>query len=99
MRTLTTTGALLKPEFTKREKQIIVLLVEKGLGTKELADPLGIAVKTAATHRANIMAKIAYACGLYHVGPLDLALFAVTNGLVDVATIRQRYSLPAALAA
>ena len=43
--------------LTKRELEIIKL-ISKGLATKEIADQLFISVRTADTHRTNIMRKL-----------------------------------------
>lgn len=45
------------PELTPREREIIQLIAE-GKATKEIADALGISVKTAETHRTNLMRKL-----------------------------------------
>lgn len=43
--------------LTDREREIVQLLCE-GMGNKQVADHLGISVKTAETHRAAIMKKL-----------------------------------------
>jgi DNA-binding CsgD family transcriptional regulator len=43
--------------LTDREREIVQLLAE-GKSNKEVADTLGISVKTAETHRAAIMKKL-----------------------------------------
>ena len=45
------------PELTSREREIVQLVAE-GKATKEVAEALGISVKTADTHRANLMRKL-----------------------------------------
>ena len=45
------------PNLTSRERQIIQLLAE-GKSNKEVADRLGISVRTAENHRARIMRKL-----------------------------------------
>jgi DNA-binding NarL/FixJ family response regulator len=45
------------PELTAREREIVQLIAE-GRTTKEIADVLGISVKTAETHRTNFMRKL-----------------------------------------
>ena len=47
----------LKDRLTTRESEIIRLISE-GNSSKEVASTLGISVKTADTHRANIMRKL-----------------------------------------
>ena len=44
-------------ELTPREREIIQLIAE-GRATKEVAEVLGISVKTADTHRTNLMRKL-----------------------------------------
>ena len=48
---------LMRKRLTSREREIVQLLAE-GKSTKEVAVSLGISVKTAETHRANIMRKL-----------------------------------------
>ncbi len=46
-----------KSELTPREREIIQLIAE-GKATKAVAETLGISVKTAETHRTNLMRKL-----------------------------------------
>lgn len=62
--------------LTGRERQIVQLLAE-GKSNKEVANTLNIAVKTAETHRARIMAKL----GLRSIG--ELVRYAVRNRIVE----------------
>ena len=64
--------------LTAREREIVQLLAE-GKSTKEVAVILGLSVKTAETHRSNIMRKLE----LHSVS--DLVLYAVRNNIVHVA--------------
>lgn len=64
--------------LTKREREVVQLLAE-GKSTKEVASVLGMSVKTAETHRANIMGKL----NLHSVS--QLVLYAVRNSLVQVS--------------
>jgi DNA-binding NarL/FixJ family response regulator len=64
--------------LTPREREVVQLLAE-GSSTKEVAVTLGLAVKTAETHRSNIMRKL----DLHSVS--DLVLYAVRNNIVQVA--------------
>lgn len=64
--------------LTPREREIVQLLAE-GKSSKEVAVVLGLSVKTAETHRANIMRKLE----LHSVS--DLVLYAVRNNIVHVA--------------
>lgn len=69
-------GACISP-LTPREREIVQLLAE-GKSTKEVASVLGLSVKTAETHRSNIMRKLE----LHSVS--DLVLYAVRNNIVHV---------------
>jgi DNA-binding NarL/FixJ family response regulator len=64
--------------LTPREREVVQLLAE-GKSTKEVAVALDLSVKTAETHRSNIMRKL----GLHSVS--DLVLYAVRNNIVHVA--------------
>lgn len=64
------------PRLTAREREIIQLLAE-GHVNKDIAARLNISVKTAETHRTNIMRKIDV-----HSLP-DLTRFAIRNHLVE----------------
>jgi DNA-binding NarL/FixJ family response regulator len=66
------------PNLTSREREIVQLLAE-GKSTKEIAITLGLSVKTAETHRSNLMRKL----GLHSVG--EVVLYAVRNNIVQVA--------------
>lgn len=44
-------------ELTNRQRQVLQLIAE-GLSTKEIAQELGISIKTAQTHRAKLMARV-----------------------------------------
>jgi DNA-binding NarL/FixJ family response regulator len=75
-----TAGAAITPgrnRLTPREREIVQLLAE-GKSTKEVAVALGLSVKTAETHRSNIMRKLQ----LHSVS--DLVLYAVRNNIVHV---------------
>ena len=63
--------------LTTREREIVQLLAE-GKSSKEVAVALGLSVKTAETHRSNIMRKLQ----LHSVS--DLVLYAVRNNIVHV---------------
>jgi DNA-binding NarL/FixJ family response regulator len=64
--------------LTRREREVVQLLAE-GNTTKEVATALGMSVKTAETHRSNIMRKL----NLHSVS--QLVLYAVRNNIVQVA--------------
>lgn len=63
--------------LTSREREVIQLLAE-GKTSKEVAVTLNLSVKTAETHRTNLMRKL----GLHSVA--DLTRYAVRNGIVQV---------------
>jgi len=63
--------------LTSREREVIQLLAE-GRTSKEVAAALNLSVKTAETHRTNLMRKL----GLHSVA--DLTRYAVRNGIVQV---------------
>ena len=65
--------------LTGREREIVQLLSE-GKSAKEVAVALNISVKTAETHRSNIMRKL----GLHSVS--ELVLYAVRNNIVSVGS-------------
>jgi len=61
--------------LTHREREVTQLLAE-GKGNKEVADILGISVRTAETHRTNIMRKL----DCHSVS--DLVRYAIRNSLI-----------------
>jgi DNA-binding NarL/FixJ family response regulator len=65
-----------RDRLTSREREIVQLLAE-GKSSKEVASSLGISVKTAETHRANIMRKLQ----LHTV--TDLVRYAVRNQIIE----------------
>ena len=69
----------MRPEnlLTKRETEIVSLLA-RGKSNKEVATELNISLRTAETHRANIMNKLQ----LHSVQ--DLVRYAVKNKLVEL---------------
>jgi DNA-binding NarL/FixJ family response regulator len=67
------------PALTPREREVVQLLAE-GRSTKEVASHLDLSVKTAETHRSNIMRKL----GLHSVS--ELVLYAVRNSIIQVST-------------
>ncbi len=66
-----------RSRLTPREREIVQLLAE-GKSSKEVAVALGLSVKTAETHRSNIMRKL----DLHSVS--DLVLYAIRNNIVHV---------------
>jgi DNA-binding NarL/FixJ family response regulator len=66
----------LKDRITSREREI-VRLISEGNSSKEVASTLGISVKTADTHRANIMRKLQ----VHTVS--DLVRYALRNQIIQ----------------
>ena len=62
--------------LTPREREVVQLLGE-GKSTKEVASTLRISLKTAATHRTNILRKLE----LHSIA--DLVRYAIRNGIVQ----------------
>lgn len=69
-------GGCASPVLTTREREIVQLLAE-GKSNKEVAVIQGIEVKTAETHRANLMRKLR----LHSV--CDLVHYAVRNQIIE----------------
>lgn len=67
--------------LTPREREVLQLLAE-GSSTKEVAVALGLSVKTAETHRSNLMRKLQ----VHSVS--GLVLYAVRNHIVHVPQAR-----------
>jgi DNA-binding NarL/FixJ family response regulator len=67
---------LLGNRLTSREREILQLLAE-GKSSKEVAVSLGISIKTAETHRANIMRKLE----IHNVS--ELVRYAVRNQIIE----------------
>jgi DNA-binding NarL/FixJ family response regulator len=66
-----------RSRLTPREREVVQLLAE-GKTSKEVAVALNLSVKTAETHRTNIMRKL----DLHSVA--DLTLYALRNGIAQV---------------
>jgi len=62
--------------LTQREREIVQLLAE-GKSNKEVAGVLGISVRTAETHRANIMLKL----DIHSI--VELVHYAVRNRIIE----------------
>jgi DNA-binding NarL/FixJ family response regulator len=62
--------------LTPREREIVQLLAE-GRSSKEVATALGISVKTAETHRTNLMRKL----DLHSIG--EIVRYAVRNHIIE----------------
>jgi DNA-binding NarL/FixJ family response regulator len=69
-------GEMRSSRLTSREREIVQLLSE-GKSSKEVASSLGISVKTADTHRANIMRKLE----IHSVS--ELVRYAVRNQIIE----------------
>lgn len=67
---------LVRHELSSREREIVQLLAE-GKSSKEVAATLGISVKTADTHRSNIMRKLE----MHSVS--ELVRYAVRNQMIE----------------
>jgi DNA-binding NarL/FixJ family response regulator len=67
---------LMRKSLSAREREIVQLLAE-GNSSKEVAVALGISVKTAETHRANIMRKLE----MHSVS--ELVRYAVKNKMIE----------------
>jgi DNA-binding NarL/FixJ family response regulator len=65
-----------KSELTPREREIIQLIAE-GKATKEVAETLGISVKTAESHRTNLMRKLEL-----H-STVDVVRYAIRHQIVE----------------
>ena len=63
--------------LTDRERETLQLIAE-GKSTKEVADGMGVSVKTIETHRHNIMEKL----NLHSVA--ELTKYAIREGLTSV---------------
>ena len=78
---LRTSGEGLEDEdfekLTRRERQVLKLVAE-GKTSRDVAEYLGISVKTAMTHRANLMSKL----GAH--SRAELIKYAIRKGVIDV---------------
>lgn len=63
--------------LTQREREIVQLLAE-GKSNKEVASILGISIKTAETHRRNVLGKL----NLHSIS--DLVHYAIRNKIIEV---------------
>ncbi|MCX7866728.1 response regulator [Limisphaera sp. VF-2] len=64
------------PELTPRERQVLIGIAE-GLSNKQIAERLGVGIRTVETHRQHIMEKL----GIHTVA--GLTRYAVAKGLVS----------------
>ena len=71
------TGEQSEERLTKREREIVQLIAE-GAANKEVAEKLGISLRTAETHRANILRKL-------NVGSVaELVRYAIRNKIIGM---------------
>lgn len=70
------TSAEMPGRLTPREQEVLLLLTE-GSSTREVSENLEISIKTAETHRANILRKV----GVRNVP--ELVKYAIREGLTD----------------
>jgi two-component system response regulator NreC len=70
------TGSQAVNHLTAREREVVRLLAE-GKSNKEVADSLGISLRTAETHRARLLRKL----GVSSLA--DLVRYAIRNGIVE----------------
>ena len=73
------TGGKKEPfaQLTTREREVLVLIAE-GKSNKEIADRLGIGVRTIETHRERIMRRL----NIHSVA--GLTKYAIANGLISL---------------
>jgi DNA-binding NarL/FixJ family response regulator len=71
-----TEAELTRDRLTPRQREIVQLLAE-GKSSKEIAVTLGLSVKTAETHRANIMRRLDCHC------VSELVRYAIRNSIID----------------
>ena len=64
-------------QLTSREREVLVLIAE-GQSNKEIADRLGIGVRTIETHRERIMRRL----NIHSVA--GLTKYAIANGLISL---------------
>jgi DNA-binding NarL/FixJ family response regulator len=64
------------PTLSAREREIVQLLAE-GNGNKDVARVLNISVKTAETHRSNIMRKMGFS------SLAELVRYAIRNKIIE----------------
>ncbi|HID52454.1 MAG TPA: LuxR family transcriptional regulator, partial [Anaerolineae bacterium] len=63
--------------LTEREREVLILIAD-GLTNAEIAERLGISVKTVDRHRENLMRKL----NLH--SRVDLVKYAIKCGLIDL---------------
>lgn len=69
-------SVVIRKTLSTREREIVQLLAE-GKSSKEVAVSLGISIKTAETHRSNIMRKL----DIHSVS--ELVRYAVKNKMIE----------------
>ncbi|NKE70294.1 response regulator transcription factor [Nitrospiraceae bacterium HYJII51-Mn-bac16s-1-B09] len=66
-----------RKKLTKREKEVLCLVAE-GHTNRQVAERLGIKIKTVETHRANIMNKLALR------NFVELVKYAIRKGMIKL---------------
>jgi DNA-binding NarL/FixJ family response regulator len=64
-------------QLTSREREVLILIAE-GQSNKEIANKLGIGVRTIETHRERIMRRL----DIHSVA--GLTKFAIANGMISI---------------
>jgi two-component system nitrate/nitrite response regulator NarL len=64
-------------QLTNRERQVLAMIVE-GKSNKEMADKMGVGVRTVETHRERMMSKL----NIHTIA--GLTKFAIANGIVNL---------------
>ncbi|HFE66241.1 MAG TPA: response regulator transcription factor, partial [Chloroflexi bacterium] len=70
-------GSAPPDNLTQREREVLILIAD-GLTNAEIAEQLGISVKTVDRHRENLMRKL----NLH--SRVDLVKYAIKRGLIDL---------------
>ena len=68
--------------LTPREREIVILTA-RGLVAKEIAYELDLSTHTVYTHKKNIMKKLNFS------SPVQLALYAIENGMIPVESFTE----------
>jgi len=76
---IVTSGGKKEPfaQLTSREREVLILIAE-GRSNKEIANKLGIGVRTIETHRERIMRRL----DIHSVA--GLTKFAIANGMISL---------------
>jgi two-component system nitrate/nitrite response regulator NarL len=82
---LVNNGGKKDAQLTNREREVLILIAE-GQSNKEIANKLGIGVRTIETHRERIMRRL----NIHSVA--GLTKFAIANGMVSLEERRSLYA-------